>query len=113
MRDPKGNRQGYLLACEDITVKKAQEREIIESYKKIKSNTKGIITSLECWEAILMELQYKKRVCFANSMFISKILRKDHCNPYMRASIPTTEINSWHYWKQLLINRSSRKTELY
>lgn len=61
MRDPEGNRQGYLLACEDITVKKAQEREIIESYKKIKANTKGIITSLECWEAILMELQYKGR----------------------------------------------------
>ena len=37
MRDPEGNRQGYLLACEDITVKKAQEREIIESYKKIKA----------------------------------------------------------------------------
>ena len=46
MRDPKGNRQGYLLACEDITVKKAQEREIIESYKKIKATQKELSLAL-------------------------------------------------------------------
>ena len=46
MRDPVGNRQGYLLACEDITVKKAQEREIIESYKKIKATQKELSLSL-------------------------------------------------------------------
>lgn len=46
MRDPEGNRQGYLLACEDITVKKAQEREIIESYKKIKATQKELSLAL-------------------------------------------------------------------
>ena len=46
MRDPVGNRQGYLLACEDITVKKAQEREIIESYKKIKATQKELSLAL-------------------------------------------------------------------
>lgn len=46
MRDPEGNHQGYLLACEDITVKKAQEREIIESYKKIKATQKELSLAL-------------------------------------------------------------------
>ena len=46
MHDPEGNRQGYLLACEDITVKKAQEREIIESYKKIKATQKELSLAL-------------------------------------------------------------------
>lgn len=46
MRDPEGNRQGYLLACEHITVKKAQEREIIESYKKIKATQKELSLAL-------------------------------------------------------------------
>lgn len=46
MRDPEGNRQGYLLACEDITVKKAQEWEIIESYKKIKATQKELSLAL-------------------------------------------------------------------
>lgn len=46
MCDPEGNRQGYLLACEDITVKKAQEREIIESYKKIKATQKELSLAL-------------------------------------------------------------------
>lgn len=46
MRDPVGNRQGYLLACEDITVKKVQEREIIESYKKIKATQKELSLAL-------------------------------------------------------------------
>ena len=46
MRDPEGNRQGYLLACEDSTVKKAQEREIIESYKKIKATQKELSLAL-------------------------------------------------------------------
>ena len=46
MRDPEGNRQVYLLDCEDITLKKAQEREIIESYKKIKATQKELSLAL-------------------------------------------------------------------
>lgn len=60
MRDPEGNRQGYLLACEDITVKKAQEREIIESYKKIKATQKELSLALNAGKLSSWNYNIKK-----------------------------------------------------
>ena len=37
MKDAEEQIKGYILTCEDVTEKKNQEREIINSYKKIKS----------------------------------------------------------------------------
>lgn len=46
MQDSEGNRQGYILTCEDVTLKKMQEQKIIESYKKIKSTQKELSLAL-------------------------------------------------------------------
>ena len=46
MRDDDGNQQGYVLTCEDITEKKAQERRIIESLKKVKLTQKELSLAL-------------------------------------------------------------------
>ena len=60
MRDPEGNRQGYLLACEDITVKKAQEREFIEGYKKIKATQKELSLALNAGKLSSWNYNIKK-----------------------------------------------------
>lgn len=46
LRDVAGNSQGFLLTCEDITVKKAQERESIDSYKKLTSTQRDLSLAL-------------------------------------------------------------------
>ncbi|MEG2514522.1 MAG: ATP-binding protein, partial [Bacteroidaceae bacterium] len=46
IKDTDDNLQGYILNCEDITEKKAQESEIIKSYKKIKSTQKELSLAL-------------------------------------------------------------------
>lgn len=112
MRDPEGNRQGYLLACEDITVKKAQEREIIESYKKIKATQKELSLALNAGKLSSWNYNIKEGLFCKFDVHVENI-EKNRCNPYTKVFILMTDINSWHCWKQLLINRSSRKTELY
>ncbi|MEG2099200.1 MAG: response regulator [Mucinivorans sp.] len=47
MRSSEGEIQGYVLNCEDVTAKKAQEIELIKSYKEIKSTQKELSLALE------------------------------------------------------------------
>lgn len=72
MRDAENNQQGYVLTCEDITEKKAQEQKIIESYKKIKSTQKELSLALNAgklvsWNYLIEEgLFYKFDVLVEN-----------------------------------------------
>ncbi|MEG1700480.1 MAG: response regulator [Alistipes sp.] len=47
MRDETGEAKGYLLNCEDVTAKKAQQQEVIQSYKKIKATQRELALALE------------------------------------------------------------------
>ncbi|MEG2612399.1 MAG: PAS domain-containing protein, partial [Alistipes sp.] len=46
MRDAMQTPLGYLLNCEDVTAKKAQERELVNSYKKIQSTQRELALAL-------------------------------------------------------------------
>ena len=76
MRDPKGNRQGYLLACEDITVKKAQEREIIESYKKIKATQKELSLALNAGKLSSWNYNIKEGLFYKFDVHIENIEKR-------------------------------------
>ncbi len=76
MRDPEGNRQGYLLACEDITVKKAQEREIIESYKKIKATQKELSLALNAGKLSSWNYKIKEGQFFKFELHIENIEKR-------------------------------------
>lgn len=76
MRDPEGNRQGYLLACEDITVKKAQEREIIESYKKIKATQKELSLALNAGKLSSWNYNIKEGLFYKFDVHIENIEKR-------------------------------------
>ncbi|MEG2095556.1 MAG: response regulator [Alistipes sp.] len=46
MHDATGILEGFLLTCEDITEKKAQEQKVIDSYQKIKTTQKELSLAL-------------------------------------------------------------------
>ena len=76
MRDPEGNRQGYLLACEDITIKKAQEREIIESYKKIKATQKELSLALNAGKLSSWNYNIKEGLFYKFDVHIENIEKR-------------------------------------
>lgn len=76
MRDPEGNRQGYLLACEDITVRKAQEREIIESYKKIKATQKELSLALNAGKLSSWNYNIKEGLFYKFDVHIENIEKR-------------------------------------
>ncbi len=76
MRDPEGNRQGYLLACEDITVKKAQEREIIASYTKIKATQKVLSLALNAGKLSSWNYNIKEGLFYKFDVHIENIEKR-------------------------------------
>ena len=99
MRDPEGNRQGYLLACEDITVKKAQEREIIESYKKIKATQKELSLALNAGKLSSWNYNIKEGLFCKFDVHIENIEKRSLQSIY--ESIHPDDRNKFMvYWKQ-------------
>ncbi|MDD3036480.1 PAS domain-containing hybrid sensor histidine kinase/response regulator [Bacteroides sp.] len=64
MKDPEGQRKGYILTCEDVTEKKAQEREIINSYKKIKSAQEDLSLALHTGKLVSWNYQVKEEIFY-------------------------------------------------
>ena len=64
MRDAEGNQQGYILTCEDVTEKKAQEREIINSYRKIKATQRELSLALNAGKLNSWNYQVDERMFY-------------------------------------------------
>lgn len=60
MKDTEGQRKGYILTCEDITEKKAQEQKIINSYKEIKSTQEDLSLALHTGKLASWNYQVKE-----------------------------------------------------
>lgn len=52
MRDATGASQGILLNCEDVTAKKARDREVFNTYKTIKSSHRELALALDAGKLI-------------------------------------------------------------
>ena len=95
MRDANGNRQGYVLTCEDITEKKTQERQIIESYQNIKSTQKELALALNAgklasWNYLVKEQVFSKFDVQMEKMEKEKVLSvRERIHPDDRGTFST------------------------
>lgn len=64
MRDSEGNREGYILTCEEITKRKAQEQEILNSYKKIASTQKELSLALDTGKLVAWNYQITEGIFY-------------------------------------------------
>lgn len=76
MRDASGDRRGYILTCEDITEKKAQEQRITESYKKIKSTQKELSLALKAGKLASWNYQVKEGVFYKFDELVENIEKR-------------------------------------
>lgn len=64
MRDVEGNRQGYLLSCEEVTDKKAREREILDGYRKIKAIQQELALALGAGKLVSWRYQIDEQAFY-------------------------------------------------
>ena len=72
MKDAEEQIKGYILTCEDVTEKKNQEREIINSYKKIKSAQENLSLALDTGKLASWNYQVEENMFYKFNNEIEK-----------------------------------------
>lgn len=78
MRDETGELQGYVLTCEDVTEKKTREREIVRSYKRVKSIQEELALVLEAGRLVAWNYFTEERMFYRFSGQVDHVEKQSY-----------------------------------